>query len=184
MTASYLTTDIVVIVVLVVILGSPYLFQFFKTFVFLFKKYVLVIIGVCAFLVHFYWTKIGVAEMWNTVKWSSMRSSFYRTINRFGRRTTSKYVDDEALSAVSIRSDDLDDVSIQKNKSTPIITSYRTPANVSIGNNVYNTPVSVIAYNNPPPRNHGRKISRPIDNTQPQNSRYDDLASTIKKQYF
>jgi hypothetical protein len=180
MTASYLTTDIVVIVVLVIILGSPYLFQFFKTFVFLFKNYILVIIGVCAFLVHFYWTKIGVAEIWNTVKWSSMRSSFYRTINRFGRRTTSKYVDDEALSAVSIRSDDLDDVSIQKKKSTPMITSYHTPANVSLGNK----PVSVIAYNNPPPRNHGRRISRSIDNTQPQNSQYNDLASAIQKQYF
>ncbi|CAF0890737.1 unnamed protein product [Didymodactylos carnosus] len=84
MTESFLTTDIIVIVVLIVVLAC---------------------IGACAFLTHFYWTKIGVAEIWNTTKWSSIRSSFYRTIGRLSR-ASSKYSSGRPLSGYSNYNDE------------------------------------------------------------------------------
>ncbi|UJR22536.1 hypothetical protein I4U23_025585 [Adineta vaga] len=170
MPESYLTTDIIVIIVLAV---------------------VIVIIGVCAFLVHFYWTKIGVADIWNTAKWSSMRSSIYQKMNHFSRPTTSKSLDQQSITRVSIRSGDIEHVSLQKKKSSPVITSYYTPTNVTFSNNNQtNKPVSVISCNDPIGQNHhGRKSGQAIDNTKnynnyPANNRYNDLASTIQKQRF
>ncbi|CAF0862732.1 unnamed protein product [Didymodactylos carnosus] len=79
MTEAFVTTDIIVIVVLIVVLAC---------------------IGACAFLTHFYWTSIGVAEVWNTTKWSSIRSSIFRTMGRFSR-ASSKYSSGRPLSGFS-----------------------------------------------------------------------------------
>ncbi|CAF0763314.1 unnamed protein product [Adineta ricciae] len=87
MTESYLTTDIIVIIVLVV---------------------VLILVGICAFFTHFYWTKIGVSEIWNTAKWSSMRSSIYQTVRRFSRASSGKYGSERPFSAASVYSEESD----------------------------------------------------------------------------
>ncbi|CAF0763705.1 unnamed protein product [Adineta ricciae] len=87
MTESYLTTDIIVIIVLVV---------------------VLILVGICAFFIHFYWTKIGVSEIWNTAKWSSMRSSIYQTVRRFSRASSGKYGSERPFSAASVYSEESD----------------------------------------------------------------------------
>jgi hypothetical protein len=142
--------------------------------------FLIVILGIGAFLIHFYWTKIGVAEIWNTTKWSSMRSSFYRTIRRFSRRSESKLGSERALSNASIYSDGIDDISLDKPISNPKITSYITPTN-----NTVQKPISVIPYNNPVGTNYARKISQPVQNAKIYNvNESNNLASRIQKQQF
>lgn len=182
MTATYLTTDIIVIIVLVVVLG-----WFCITGWVIFEKYVLVFVGLGAFFIHFYWTKIGIAEIWNTAKWSSMRSSFYRTFRRFSNRNDEKFSSQPAARNESIYSNSIDDVAIDKQVYTPKITSYITPPNSTV-----QKPVSVISYNNPVRNNYGSKIGQSMENTKiysvhnerKNNNQYQDLASMIQKQRF
>lgn len=145
MTASYLTTDIIVIIVLVV---------------------VLIVIGLCAFFVHFYWTKIGVAEIWNTTRWSSVRSSVYRTFQRFSQASSSKFVSDEVLDDVTVYNDHAIDVPYENSRSNPKITSYVTPSS---------RPTQVLSDNNPVQHSYAN-AQRTYGNN--------DLASTIQKQRF
>ncbi|CAF0875785.1 unnamed protein product [Adineta steineri] len=164
MAASYLTTDIIVIIVLVI---------------------VIVLIGVCAFLLHYYWTKIGVSEIWNTAKWSSMRQSVYKTLSRLSRSNNSKYVDDDALSGVSVHSYDQGDGGLEKKKSSPVITSIYTPTNINS-----QKPVSVTSYDNSTRQNNTPRTVRSIDNVKVHNNnnnnnnRHGDLSSKIQKQRF
>lgn len=105
MTDSSLTTDIIVIVVLVVVLSLYFSIEDKKKSVSCISKldfdFISVLIGICAFVAHFYWTKIGVSEIWNTAKWSSMRSSFYRTIGRLSRSNSAKSNPSRPWSAAS-----------------------------------------------------------------------------------
>lgn len=150
MTESYLTTDIIVIIVLVV---------------------VLIVIGLCAFFVHFYWTKIGVAEIWNTTRWSSVRSSVYRTFQRFSQGSSTKFVSDTGLDEVAVYNDRAIDVPYEKSsRANPKITSYVTPANRPEHN-----PISILSDNNP--------VRYTYANAQ-NTYGYNDLASTIQKQRF
>ena len=71
-------------------------------------KIFLVLIGICAFFLHHYWTEIGVSEIWNTEKWSSMRSSFYRLIGRFSRANSSSFSPGRPFSAASAYSANID----------------------------------------------------------------------------
>jgi hypothetical protein len=184
MTAGYLTTDIVVIIALVVVLG---LLKEKNIFFCLIENMFLVFLGIGAFFIHFYWTKIGVSEIWNTTKWSSMRSSFYRTIRRFSHRSDSKPGSERALSEASIYSNGIDDISLEKPIPNPKITSYITPTN-----NTVQKPVSIISSNKPPVRNnYGTKINQPMESTKiyniheyNDNNQYNDLASRIQKQRF
>jgi hypothetical protein len=167
MTAAYLTTDIIVIIVLIVVLGL-----FLVLFLFYFYlKYLLVFIGMCAFFVHFYWTKIGVAEIWNTAKWSSMRSSVYRTIGRFSQGSVNKFPSQQPSSGVSMYPDDIDDVSYENKPTNPVITSYIRPLK-----NTSQNPVSIISYNN--------SATRIPNIHEHYNNRQYDLASMIQKQRF
>jgi cytoskeletal protein RodZ len=174
MTEGYLTTDIVVIVVLIV---------------------VLILIGACAFLTHFYWTKIGVAEIWNTAKWSSMRSSFYRTVRRFSQ-ASSKFGSERPMSGMSAYSDDADGSALPaplRNKKPtaaapaparppvnqpPAAASVASkPANNNVRRNSGNQikPVSTIAYKSSSRPNYGTRIGQPPENTQIHNvHEYDD----------
>ncbi|CAF1178372.1 unnamed protein product [Adineta ricciae] len=171
MAESYLTTDIIVIIVLTVLV---------------------VLIGICAFLMHFYWTKIGIAEIWNTAKWSSMRSSIYQKVRNFSRPSTAKSLDQESLAQVSIHSDDVEHLSLQKKRSSPMITAYHTPTYVTyINSNQPGKLASVMPYSEPArPNYHGRTHGRAIDNTgvfnsySSNNNRSNDLASKIQKQRF
>ncbi|CAF1177403.1 unnamed protein product [Adineta ricciae] len=171
MAESYLTTDIIVIIVLTILV---------------------VLIGICAFLVHFYWTKIGIAEIWNTAKWSSMRSSIYQKVRNFSRPSTAKSLDQESLARVSIHSNDAAHLSLQNKKSSPMITAYHTPTYVThINSNQSTKLASVMPYSEPArPKYHGRKHGRAIDNAgvynsySSNNNRSNDLASTIQKQRF
>lgn len=140
--------------------------------------------GIAAFFLHFYWTKIGVSEIWNTVKWSSMRSSFYRTIRRFSQGSTSKFATEPPVYNESVYSEDIDVVPYEKPKSNPMITSYMTqPTYVS------QKPVSIISYNNSGQNNYATKIGQPMENTKihgynNNDNQYNDLASMIQKQRF
>ena len=139
-------------------------------------KSILVIIGVCAFLIHFYWTKIGVAEIWNTTKWSSMRSSVYQTLRRFSRAGSSKFASERPLSSASVYSSDIDNdilrISSEKKIPTPMITSYI----------IHPTkPVPVISYNNSIHQNYPTRMSYSNGNN---NNRENDLAGMIQKQRF
>jgi hypothetical protein len=142
-----------------------------------------VLVGIAAFLIHFYWTKIGVSEIWNTTKWSSMRSSFYRTIGRLNRRN--KFASEQPLSNASIYSDDIDMTAVQNKKSTPISNSYITPSN-----NNLNKSVPMISYNNPVYEHYATKIGQPIETTkihntyEYNNSRSNDFVTMIEKQRF
>ncbi|CAF1091495.1 unnamed protein product [Rotaria sp. Silwood1] len=179
MTESYLTTDIIVIIVLVV---------------------VLVLVGVGAFFIHFYWTKIGVSEIWNTAKWSSMRSSMYQTIRRFSRGNTSKFTSERPYSGTSIYTNDIDDDlqpppppppsdTIQEKKLNPNITTYiPSPNNYSSNRKLEKLP-STIAYKTPISQNYGTKIGQPIENTiiyniHEHNNPYNEPSPYIEKHRF
>ncbi|CAF1248773.1 unnamed protein product [Adineta steineri] len=180
MTESYLTTDIIVIIVLVV---------------------VLVLVGVCAFFTHFYWTKIGVSEIWNTAKWSSMRSSVYHTMRRLSRASSSKYGSERPFSAASAYSEDSDGSALPaplRNKKPNTNANPNTPSPVpppppsqppdihsstpvtNDNNNVRRNsrnqvqPVSTIAYNNTGRKNYGIKIGQPLESTQIRNVHEND----------
>lgn len=152
---------------------------------FLEYAYVLVFVGIAAFFIHFYWTKIGIAEIWNTTKWSSMRSSFYRTFRRFSSRNDSKYDSEPAIRNNSIYSNSIDDVIIEKPKTNPKITSYVTPLN-----NVVQKPASITPSNQSVYSDYGTKIGQPLDNTKIYTTpggnynRPKDLASMVHKQRF
>jgi cytoskeletal protein RodZ len=163
MTESYLTTDIIVIIVLVV---------------------VLVLIGACAFFIHFYWTKIGVAEIWNTAKWSSMRSSFYQTIRRFSRASSSsKHGSERPFSAASAYSEDTDGSALPaplRNKKPNTTTnpnahptqaqpsttlkSSTTHHNVRRNSNNQVQPVTTITYNHAVKTNYGTRVGQSPEN--------------------
>lgn len=172
MTESFLTTDIIVIVVLVVVLGGFYSLWLIRFDTWLF----LVLVGVCAFLTHCYWTRIGVSEIWNTPKWSSMRSSFYRTVRRFSRASSSKLGSERPFSPASVFSEDLDGSALpaplrKKNANNPatskaVVESPRNPTpNTPSGNNAVRRnssnqiqPVTTISYN------HSVKVKNPESN--------------------
>ena len=126
----------------------------------------LVLIGICAFLTHCYWTRIGVSEIWNTPKWSSMRSSFYRTVRRFSRASSSKLGSERPFSPASAFSEDLDGSALpaplrKKNTANPpaataaVVQSPKspTPKTPSGNNNLRRNssnqiqPVTTISYN-------------------------------------
>jgi hypothetical protein len=180
MTESYLTTDIIVIIVLIV---------------------VLVLIGVCAFFTHFYWTKIGVAEIWNTAKWSSMRSSFYRTMRRFSRASSGKQGSERPFSAASAYSDDTDgsalpaplrnkkltNPNVQPPQIQPSTTVQSSTPNKNGRRNSSNQvqPVSTASYNNSVMANYGTKIGQPLENTQIRNIHENvDPSSIVQTQRF
>lgn len=174
MVESYLTTDIIVIIVLIV---------------------VLIFVGILAFLIHFYWTKIGVAEIWNTARWSSMRSSLYQSVRRRLSRTSgSKMSMERPLSGVSVYSDDKDNESepyyTQQRKPSSVITSYINPSNVPpVSRPVPVNPVPTIAYNNSSRVNYGTKIGQPMENTKIHHiNEYDhsyyDRSGPVQKQRF
>ncbi|CAF0998684.1 unnamed protein product [Rotaria sp. Silwood1] len=167
MTESYLTTDIIVIIVLVV---------------------VLILIGACAFFTHFYWTKIGVAEIWNTAKWSSMRSSFYNTMRRFSAASTNKFSSERPFSAESAYSDDPDGSALPaplRNKKSNLanpsnIQSSSTLPTQPKSNNIRQAssnqvqPVSVVSYNKSGRTNYATKIGQSPENTKIHNIHEDD----------
>jgi hypothetical protein len=145
------------------------------------------LIGIAAFFIHFYWTKIGVAEIWNTAKWSSMRSSFYRTIRHFSGESSSKFVSERPLSNASMYSDGIEDVSFEKKRSNPVVTSYINPPS-----NTSQNRVSIISYDTSSRSSYAKNSSQPIENTRihnthaynNNNNQRNDLASMIKKQRF
>lgn len=147
MTDTTLTTDIIVIVVLVVVLGKFNISEFQSAHILL----NLVLIGVCAFCAHFYWTKIGVSEIWNTAKWSSMRSSFYRTVGRLSRANSAKSDPGRPLSPASLFSQDNDPelvpTSISKTKTTANSGTGRAAALNNISNNQFSS--NQTGYSNP-----------------------------------
>ncbi|CAF2572168.1 unnamed protein product [Rotaria sp. Silwood2] len=167
MTESYLTTDIIVIIVLVV---------------------VLILIGACAFFTHFYWTKIGVAEIWNTAKWSSMRSSFYNTMGRFSRASSNKLGSERPFSAASVYSDDPDGSALPaplRNKQSNIITtsniqSFSTlptqqkPDNIRHKSSNQVQPVPTVSYNKSERTNYATKIGQSPENTRIHNIHEND----------
>ena len=180
MTESYLTTDIVVIIVLIVVLSKciPFLWKIFI------GGFSIVVIGICAFFVHFYWTKIGVAEIWNTAKWSSMRSSFYRTIGRLSRASSSKYGSERPFSPASAYSEDTDGSALPaplRNKkpnppvhSPPVqpsttATSPVTHHNVRRNSSNQIQPVNSITYNRSVKANSETKVGASPGNTRIQN---------------
>ena len=154
----------------------------------------LVLVGVIAFLIHFYWTKIGVAEIWNTARWSSMRSSLYQTVRRrLSRTSASKMSMERPLSGVSVYSDDKDNESdpyyMEKRKPSSVITSYITPSNVPASRPPPTNPVSSIAYDNSSRGTYGTKIGQPMESTKIHNVRDDDYSyydqsGPIQKQRF
>ena len=139
-------------------------------------------VGVGAFFVHYYWTKIGVAEIWNNTKWSSMRSSAYRTLRRFTRKDNDKLVSEPSQFDESVYSDDM---SLDQPMPNPRITSYIPPSN-----NTVQKPVSVISYDHPGRGNYDKRPTQPMGSTQiprtyeKKPNQYYDLASTIQKQRF
>ncbi|UJR26539.1 hypothetical protein I4U23_007862 [Adineta vaga] len=181
MTESYLTTDIIVIIVLVV---------------------VLILVGVCAFFTHFYWTKIGVADIWNTAKWSSMRSSFYQTMRRFSRASSGKYGSERPFSAASVYSEESDGSALPaplRNKKpqtapqtnippSPQQSSHPPPPPPAPLSNAYSStdnngrrnsrnqvqPVSTVSYNNSGRKNYGIKIGQAPENTKIRNVHEND----------
>jgi Tfp pilus assembly protein PilX len=187
MTASYLTTDIVVIVALLV---------------------VLVLIGVCAFFTHFYWTKIGIAEIWNTEKWSSMRSSVYERIRRFSRASSTKTGSERPFSPASAYSEDTDgtalpaplrkkksnnptDPNVYPPKTQPSTTLKTATKNTNVRRNSSNQvqPVSTISYKNSVRANYGTKKGQPLESTKIHNvhendDRYNDPSVDIETHRF
>jgi hypothetical protein len=186
MTESFLTTDIIVIIVLFIVLGLLS-YSSMKT-----NSHVhivlVVIIGICAFATHFYWTKIGVSEIWNTVKWSSMRSSFYRTMHRFSRTSNNKFDAERPFSPASIFSEDSDGSALPaplRKKNPEILTTYTeiVQTNVRPPNNHMNQvstesqnhrqnssncvqPVTTISYNNSVKVNRRTNQASALDDTQ------------------
>ncbi|CAF0774783.1 unnamed protein product [Rotaria sordida] len=167
MTESYLTTDIIVIIVLVV---------------------VLILIGACAFFTHFYWTKIGVAEIWNTAKWSSMRSSFYKSMRRFSRASSNKFDSERPFSAQSVYSEDPDGSALpaplRNKKSNPV-----TPSNIQSSSTLQtqpksNTtrrkssnqvePVPIVSYHKSEKTNNATKTGQPSENAKIHNAHEND----------
>ena len=147
----------------------------------------LVLIGLCAFFTHFYWTKIGVAEIWNTAKWSSMRSSFYHTMRRFSR-ASSRPDSERPFSPASAFSEDTDGdalpAPLRNNKSNP-------PPKTSTHNNGRRNssnqiqPVSTLTYNNTVRANYGTKIGQPLENTKIHNvHEIDDPSGNIQTHRF
>ena len=190
MTESYLTTDIIVIIVLVVVLGMFIYLQFYSDDS---QSDLLVLIGVFAFFIHFYWTKIGVAEIWNTAKWSSMRSSFYQTLRRFSRASSSKNGSERPFSPASVFSDDIDGSALpaplRNKKSNPSnppppppsrqqvqVTSRGSATSNNGRRNSSNQiqPVSTITYNNSVRANYGTKIGQPLESTTIHNIHEND----------
>ncbi len=154
----------------------------------------LVLIGACAFFIHFYWTKIGVAEIWNTAKWSSMRSSFYQTVRRFSRASSSKYGSERPFSAASAYSEDTDGSALPaplRNKKAntttnpdvhppqaqPSTTLKNASTHQYVRRNSSNQvqPVTTITYNQAVKTNHGTKVGQTPGNTRIQNVHENDL---------
>ena len=161
-------------------------------FILIKKILFVVLIGVCAFFTHFYWTKIGVAEIWNTAKWSSMRSSFYHTMRRFSRASSSKHGSERPFSAASIYSADSDGSALPaplRNKKPNTVPSSSPPppppvplpkiestANNNVRRNSRNQvqPVSTVSYNTSERKNYGIKIGQPPANTKIRNIHEND----------
>jgi hypothetical protein len=164
------------------------------------KTFFLVLIGVAAFLVHSYWTKIGVAEIWNTAKWSSMRSSFYHTMRRFSRASSSKLGSERPFSAASAFSEDSDGSALPaplRNKKKPNIVNNPSerpsntqspPNNNNVRRNSSNQvqPVTTIAYKSSLRANYGTKIGQPPENTKIHNvhENNDDASVVIQTHRF
>ncbi|CAF3337237.1 unnamed protein product [Rotaria socialis] len=169
MTESYLTTDIIVIIVLVV---------------------VLILVGIGAFLIHFYWTKIGVSEIWNTTKWSSIRSSIYRTMTRISRASRTKFAPGQSYKSPSAYKNDIDDFHspddmLEGKKSHPVITSYVIPTERLSGSK----PESPNPYHSPVSQNYATQIGRPIDDTTVYNiheydNKYSDPSAIVQENRF
>jgi hypothetical protein len=192
MAESFLTTDIIVIVVLVVVLGQSTPVGI-ATMLHAVHLFCLVLVGLFAFLLHFYWTKIGVSEIWNTARWSSMRSSIYQTVRRFSGAPSSKVATERPLSGVSIYSDGQNNYSgslySQEKKPSSVITSYSTPSNVPYARPTPSNPVSSIAYQDPSRASYGTKIGQPmastmIHNTHEYDQYYYDPSGGMQKQRF
>ncbi|CAF1303984.1 unnamed protein product [Rotaria magnacalcarata] len=169
MTESYLTTDIIVIIVLVV---------------------VLVLVGIGAFLIHFYWTKIGVSEIWNTAKWSSIRSSIYRTMGRFSRANRTKFASDQPYTGPSAYKNDIDnfsspDIVEERKKSHPVITSYVIPTE----HLSESKPASTNPHHGPVSQNYATQIGQPIDDTKiysihEYDKKYSDPSAIVEENRF
>jgi hypothetical protein len=151
----------------------------------------LVLIGVCAFFAHFYWTKIGVAEIWNTAKWSSMRSSFYQTMRRISGASSSKFGSERPFSAASAYSEDIDGTALpaplrNKKPNNPTNPPSNTQPSTTVKNPPTNNnnvrrnsgnqvqPVSTVSFNKPVRTNYGTKIGQPLENTKIHNIHEND----------
>ena len=193
MVASYLSTDIIVIVALLVVLsekteiGSPAISHADRLLV------CLVLVGIIAFFIHFYWTKIGVSEIWNTTRWSSMRSSLYQTMGRFSGGQTRKVATERPLSGLSAYSEEKEENSAPSyspgKKPNSVITSYSTPSHGSFTRANASNPVSSVAYQNPARGNYGTKIGQPMESTMIHNTHeydhsYSDASDPARKQRF
>ena len=117
----------------------------------------LVLVGVFAFLIHFYWTKIGVSEIWNTARWSSMRSSLYNTVRRISRPNASK----TAATEQPYYDEDRYSYSSQHAKSGSVVDSYITPSSPYVSN-----PVPTISYTDRDRMGYATKIGQPIESTK------------------
>jgi hypothetical protein len=168
----------------------------------------LVLIGVCAFFTHFYWTKIGVAEIWNTAKWSSMRSSFYQKIRRFSRASSSKGGSERPFSAASAYSDETDGgtlpAPLRNNKSNnttnPNVHPPETQPSTTLKSSTTNNkgrrnssnqvqPVTTVSYKNSVRTNYETKIGQTPENTKIHNihendDRSDDPSVDIQTHRF
>jgi len=151
------------------------------------------LVGVCAFFTHFYWTKIGVAEIWNTAKWSSMRSSFYQRMRSLSRASSSKNGSERPFSAASVYSEDTDGgtlpAPLRNNKSSnptnPNVPPSKTQPSTTVkspttNNNVRRNssnqvqPVSTVSYNNSVRANYATKMGQPLENTKIRNIHEND----------
>jgi hypothetical protein len=121
-----------------------------------------------------------------------MRSSFYRTIGRVSRASSSKNGSERPFSAASAYSEDIDgsalpaplrnkkpNPDVNPPKAQPSTTLKGSTTNNSGRRNSSNQiqPVSTITYNNSVRTNYGTKIGQPLENTKIQNVNENDGAS-------
>ncbi len=133
-----------------------------------------------------------------------MRSSFYQTMRRFSRASSSKNGSERPFSAASAFSEDSDGSALpaplRTNKANvpaaplpppPSKAQPSTTTNTNVRRNSSNQvqPVSIISYNQPARTNYGTKIGQPLENTKIHNiheniDRSQDPSDAIDSQRF
>ena len=130
-----------------------------------------VLVGVCAFFTHFYWTKIGISEIWNTTRWSSMRSSIYQKFGQLGRNAASQPMAERPTQNEpvysSTRGNDSNPYYSEEQQTYPPTSSYVSQVRPSaIEFYPKESAVPSISYNRPVRVDYASKIGQPMESTR------------------